>query len=288
MIEIGPLSLEGFSLGGVETALRVPELRLAIDVGRGRSDLLSCDHIALTHTHLDHAGGLPYLLGLRQLYSMKTPTVFCPAQVARELRAMLDAWEKVQRFELRADIVPVEPGARYPLRRGILLEPFRTYHPVPSFGYTVVEEVQKLRAEHHGLPGPEIAALRKRGVVVTETVRRPWLSVTGDTLVEVLEREPQILESEVLVLECTFLDGRKPLDKSRAGGHVHLDELFPLAGAFRNDRLVLSHFSQIYDQAAITRLLRPFADAIAPTLLTLPTAPPAGESLGSADATPDD
>lgn len=272
-MRLGSFTLQGHSLGGVETAVWIPELRLAFDVGRGRADLLRCDHLALTHAHLDHIGGLPYLLALRQLYRKPAPTLYAPAQVVDALEAMLAAWEPLQRYPMRCPIVAVEPGARYPLRRDIDLVPFRTYHPVPSCGYTVVQKVDKLLPELAGLPGREIAALRARGERVTQTTERALLSVTGDTLARVLAKQPHILASEVLVLECTFLDAAKPLADAHAGGHVHLDDLWPYADAFANDALILSHFSQIHGAADIDRLLAPFAARIGPPLYALGTEP---------------
>ena len=55
-----------------------------------------------------------------------------------------------------------------------------------------------------------------------------------------------MLESRVLILECTFYDERKSLADSRAGCHIHLDELLEAAPRFRNQHLVLMHTSQIY------------------------------------------
>ncbi|MCB9789272.1 MAG: hypothetical protein H6744_21560 [Deltaproteobacteria bacterium] len=285
-------TLTGFSLGGVETAVVVPEWRLAFDVGRGRDHLMRCEHIALTHTHMDHAGGLPYLLALRQLHRLPPPTVYVPGQLAQALRTMLDAWDPLQRYRTECPIVAVEPGSRHRIGRDLYLEPFRTYHPVPSFGYSVVREVQKLRPELGHLSGREIAALRKEGTEVTHTEHRRLLSVTGDTLPEVLDRQPHILESRVLVMECTFLDDRKPYQACRDGGHTHLRDLEERAAVLGPEHLVLSHFSRIHDEASIPALLAPLADRIAATLHAFPVRPrgpivgPLGTADGRASAAP--
>ncbi len=272
-MDFGTFRLNGFSLGGVETCVWIPEWSLAIDVGRGPRELVRMNHLALTHTHMDHAAGLPYLMALRQLYGMAPPTVYVPAQMADGLVALIEAFDRVQRYQSRYHLIAAQPGERYPLKQGLELVPFRTYHTLPSLGYTVERTVDKLKPEYAGTPGPEIGRLRKQGVAVTEAHVTPLLSVTGDTLPEVLDRQPAICDSEVLVLECTFLDARKRYEDVRAGGHVHLDDLATRAARFRNRTLVLSHFSQIHRPDEVRSLLAPFADAIAPELRAFPMEP---------------
>jgi ribonuclease Z len=66
---------------------------------------------------------------------------------------------------------------------------------------------------------------------------------------------PSLLDTKVLILECSFLDDRKPLAAAHAGGHIHLDDLLERADAFRNEAIVLMHFSQMYSPVEVHRIL---------------------------------
>jgi len=182
--------------------------------------------------------------------------------------------------------VPVEHGQRYAIGRDVWIEPFRTYHPVPSNGYIVGRDKKKLKPELAGVPGLVLADLKRRGEVIEVTVSEKVLAVTGDTLPEVLDMQPQMLEAETVLIECTFLDDRKKLADARAGGHVHMLELMPRASLFAGRRLVLSHFSQLYAEAEVPGLLERFRDAAGAEVFAFPQsarpALPAGPD-GNAD-----
>jgi ribonuclease Z len=65
-----------------------------------------------------------------------------------------------------------------------------------------------------------------------------------DTLSRVLETEPSLLDSRVLMLECTFIDPKRTVQDAQDRSHIHLDEILARAERFQNEALVLMHFSQ--------------------------------------------
>ena len=249
-------TLRGVSLGGIYTSLHVPELDCLFDVGWPLRTAASVRHLFLSHGHVDHAGGLSTLLGMRALFGHPRPLrMVLPEEIADPMREALEAQSRMQRYELAVELVPMKPGQEIALRGDLSARAFRTYHPVPSLGYIIVRRVAKLRPELHGLTGPEIAARRRSGEEVSTSVERLELAYATDTLAVVLDREPAVLDCRVLVLECTFLDGKKSLADARAGCHIHLDELIERADRFTNDSLVLMHFSQLYRPGEVREIL---------------------------------
>jgi ribonuclease Z len=255
-VQTNGFTLRGVSLGGIYTSLHVPELDSLFDVGWPLRSAASARNLFLSHGHVDHAGGLSTLLGARALFSHPRPLrVFLPAEIEGPLTEALAALSRLQRYDLAVDLVPMQPGQEVALRGDLVARAFRTYHPVPSLGYLIVRRVAKLLPELRGLSGREIADRRARGEVVSYTIDRLELAYATDTLAVVLDREPSVLESRVLILECTFLDERKPLAEARAGCHIHLDELIERAHLFRNEALVLMHFSQLYRPGDVREIL---------------------------------
>ena len=54
---------------------------------------------------------------------------------------------------------------------------------------------------------------------------------------------------------ASILSDARKSKSSRAGGHVHLDELLERADDFENEAIVLMHFSQMYPPAEVHRIL---------------------------------
>lgn len=255
-VQAGPYTIRGVSIGGICTSLQVPELGVVFDVGTAVRRFSSTDHWLLSHGHGDHMGGLAPLVGIRELiHRKKPPRVYVPEEIAGDVEAVIAAARRLQRHDLTLELVPVEPGDELALRSDLSLRVLRTHHPVPSVGYQLFDRVEKLRDEFKGLPGAEIGRRRKAGEDLFDVHERLELAYATDTLLRVIETSPAILKSRVLILECTFLDGRKRLEDSRAGCHVHLDELLEVADRFENEHLVLMHFSLLYSPSEVHAIL---------------------------------
>jgi ribonuclease Z len=240
----------------VYNALQVPEFGVLLDVGIAPRSFAGVGHIFLSHGHADHAAALGALLGIRALSRLPPPRVVLPAAIADDVLAALEAQGRLQGFELGIDPVPVQAGDEVEVRPDLRARVLAATHVVPVVAYQFFSRVQKLRPEYRDVPGQEIGRRRRAGDDLFDTHERLELAYVTDTVTDVLEANPSLFETRVLVVECTFLDERKSVDAAHEYGHVHLDDLVALAPRLRNEAVVLVHFSQQYSPSEVHAILR--------------------------------
>jgi ribonuclease Z len=171
---------------------------------------------------------------------------------------LIEAASQLDNSLYRYEIHPLRPSERVEVGRDLIIEAFATDHLGPSLGYHLVRRRRHLAAEYRGLEPQALVALKENGKVVEETTEELWLSYCGDTGCHVFELEPRIMESRVLLIECTFVT---PSDRAKGESfkHLHLEDLASRGGEFRNENLVLHHLSRRYSrdqlQAEVAREL---------------------------------
>jgi len=264
-LQLPGLRLEGWSRAGDETWFRVHPPGLAIDVGRGALQLGGAADVFISHGHLDHALGLPFVLSQRSLHRNLSTRVFCPHEIAEPLAALVAAAEGLERARYRWELVPLAPGDRAELSRDLLLEAFSTDHVVPTLGLHLIRKKRRLDQRLAGASREELAALRERGEETTEVVEELAFAYCGDTGPAVFEREPRLFSTEVLMLECTFL-GEGHRQRGGRYKHIHIEDLAERAERFANRAIVLHHLSRRHSvgelRAAVARHLPGLAERV--------------------------
>lgn len=232
---VAGVTLRGTSLAARATAFAVPELGVALDLGRLTPTLAEQPVVLLSHAHMDHISGILAYLNLRARFHRDAPPrIACPLTVAAPLRQafeVMPGMESVRkRLDLNEVIVGVEAGQSVRLPGGIATA-FAVDHPVPTLGW-------------------RLAAARGE---------RPLVVFAADGSTSPFAADPGLLDAEVAIAECTFLEKNRRV-AARLSGHAHIADWVEIAPHLPCDTLVLSHLPPL-EPAAVRRLARPLAAA---------------------------
>lgn len=255
MLQLAGIAVDAISIGGLETCIQLPGYNLCFDIGRCPRSAVARDTVLFTHAHIDHLGGIVQHAATRSLLGMSPPTYVLPPPLVEDVELLLEAWRRLDRSDLPCTLLPLAVGEALSLRRDVVARPFRSLHRVLCHGYILWRQTRRLRPDLVGLSGSEIRERRLAGEEVNVTEEVPEVAFTGDTLVDVLDREPALLRARLLILEVTFLDDRVSVAQTRSKGHIHLDEIIERADLFQNEAILMTHMSARYSGEEGERIL---------------------------------
>lgn len=240
----GPLKISGGSRAGEGTLILLPQLRLALEPGRAHRALPPMNRVCVSHGHLDHIGGLTYWASQRLLNSMGPGIVHAPVEISDKIERLINTAEALEGGRPYAvSVEPVEDDGRLEFRSDMALQFFATDHWVPTLGSRLIWRRRRLRSEFAELSSNEIAELGRSGKEISEEIDVSLLSYCADTGPGLFADKPWVLDSEILLVECSFY---RDSDRERASefGHMHLEDVVDVARAFSGSSLILLHPSR--------------------------------------------
>jgi ribonuclease Z len=250
------LEITGCSLSGIRTCLTLPQHQIAFDVAQGLPFAVNMHSFFLSHGHLDHAAGVPYLISQKTMNSHPPARFYMPAGMVDPLREILGIWQKIEDHNYNFDFYGLNTGDRVQLNKNYFIEAISTVHRVDSLGYIFYESKKKLKAEFSHLPAHEIVRLKSQSSTIEDIVETPLFAFSGDTQIEALTAQSPLIKAQVLALECTYIDAKKPIEHAKKWGHLHLDELIPMLDFLQNEVILLIHISSRYSNREIKQILK--------------------------------
>ncbi|MEZ4873439.1 MAG: MBL fold metallo-hydrolase [Bdellovibrionales bacterium] len=236
--------------------LTLPHLKMCIDTARDFLFAYPMNHLFLTHAHIDHAGGLAYIVSQRGLMGLDNLKIYVHPNLVDDLRTILMTWEKLEGFSYSYEFVPVIPGDVVDLDKKYFVKPFQVTHRVPTQGYCVFQKNKRLKSELLSFSGEELAGMRAKGVEVDEHYSSPIFAYTGDTDIFFLDVcDKEVLKSKALFIDCTYFDEAKPVDHAIEWGHIHFFQVVENLHRFECEKLVLTHASNRYKKSGLEKTL---------------------------------
>ena len=254
-IEIDDLEILGYSVAGEETVVAMPQLDVCFDIGKAPDQIISINHILLTHGHMDHAAGIAYYLSHRKFCGMSAGTILAPQNLLQPIRDIIKAWGWLDGNKIPVKLVGVKPGDEFQIKPNLFARIFPTKHSKGSVGFSVIEKRKKLKQEYSGLTGPQIVELKKQGIEIDYPLEIPIVSYLGDTQYVDFSQLKYIAESKILIAECTFYEDEHS-GRAEAGKHMHIEEFTTLLKNMRNEHIVVTHTTLRTPMSEIRKILK--------------------------------
>ncbi len=255
---IPPWRVQGFSVAGEVTCVQIPELDLCFDMGQCPRAALSSKYVALSHGHMDHAGGLAYYCSQRRFQGMGDGTIICDERIAPAVQRMMAGFVELENQRTPYELVALKPEQTFEIKNNIVLRPFETEHTCPSFGYAVVERRSKLRPEFADFPQEKLRELKDRGVEITRTLEIPLVAYLGDTAPGPHLIREDVRKAQIIITECTFFDPEHRA-RARVGMHLHAQDVAEWLRVAECKAMVLIHVSRRTDLGAARKRLAQLA-----------------------------
>lgn len=219
--------------------------------------------ICITHFHGDHSLGLP---GIIQRLSLDRVRHEVPVHFPASGAVFFERLRHATAFHDRDPIIVAQPiSADGVLATGAFgtLSARRLEHSVESYGFRLREPdgVRMLPQElaRRGITGPDIGTVQRAGLVVGPSglVRLAEVSEPRPGQVVAFVMDTGMCDAaielatgaDLLVIESTFLETETAL--AAEAGHLTAAQAGQIATAAGVRRLVLTHFSQRYPDAAV-------------------------------------
>jgi ribonuclease Z len=254
--QVGGHRLVGYSLAGEETVIAVPELNVCFDVGRAPREIISIDHVLLSHGHMDHAAGVAYYFSQRCFVGNAPGCVLTHPLLIEPIHRLMEVWGQIERHPSEHQLVGLAPGEEFTLRRGMFAVAFAVQHGGPCLGFSIVERRHKLLPQYADHTGPQLVALKKKGVQITRDLEMPLVAYCGDTAPGDFFDLDIVRNAKVLITECTFFEPDH-VSRARAGNHTHVIDLPAILERVRSPHIVLTHVSRRSGIGLAKRTLRP-------------------------------
>lgn len=189
--------------------------------------------------------------------------MFCPVEAVEGMARLITASEAMERIDYDFELVGLSAHEPVSVGKNLEVEAFAVDHRIPGLGFHLWQTRLRLRDRYAGASRHELVDLKRRGVPIEMESRRLWLSYCGDTGPGVLDREERLFDASILMLECTFLDAAHSA-RAAEYRHMHIDDLARRRERFRNDELILHHWSNRYSCSTIRSLVLRALDGVPP------------------------
>ncbi len=253
-------TITGCSVAALGTCVYVKELRLAFDMGLLIDGWVhNTETVCVSHGHCDHIGQLHvHAVRRRFMDCVTVPTYIMPKYCIGNFNILFKASSGMNTGQYNLPTKEYE-GTHYKLvdaestqagfefRKNFFIRPVKLDHKILDYGYIVSEKRTKLKEEFLSLSGKEIAQRKKEGkdADMFYYIETSLFAYTGDSCLEAVVNSSALMESKVLILECTYVDDTVSAEDAKKMGHVHLYSIKENEDKFKNEMIILMHFSQV-------------------------------------------
>ena len=134
-------------------------------------------------------------------------------------------------------------------------------HNICSYGYIIYRKSNKLKDKYKNLSPNELIKLKNELLInksvdisakeyindiLTYQHYTPLVAYTGDTSIEGVINNDELLNVPLLIMECTGFSDEDKI-KYINSKHIHIDDIIKHNNKFNNDKIILFHFSQQYN-----------------------------------------